>query len=91
MDPIIELGRVYEDELTGFRGIATALCSYLTGCDQVGLLGQSVDGAKPVYQWVDVPRVVQVSGRGALVIRVLERVDRSDPGGPGPHPPSRHP
>ena len=58
----ITLGSTYRDRLTGFEGIASARCEYLTACTQIGLtkLNSAGDGASTV--WVDVPMIEEVKG-----------------------------
>jgi len=64
----IELGRTYEDVVTGFCGVATGVVQYLTGCHQVLLVGRVVAGAKeaPTY-WLDVDRA-QLQGEVPTVM-----------------------
>jgi hypothetical protein len=31
----VKLGQTVKDKLTGFQGLATGFCSYITGCSQV--------------------------------------------------------
>ena len=55
----IELGKKCEDSITGFVGIATGYCQYLSGCNQV-LLTPRVDsnGSKVESHWIDEQRLV---------------------------------
>ncbi len=67
-DPIVDdetytqfvtLGKRYADEITGFRGIATAVCDYLHGVRTVRIEGATYEG-KPFSEWIDEPRLVAV-------------------------------
>lgn len=51
---MIEFGKTYQDVITGFVGVATGRCSYITGCSQA-LLAPAVDstGARREPQWFD--------------------------------------
>lgn len=51
---MIEFGKTYQDVITGFIGVATGHCAYITGCSQA-LLAPAVDstGARREPQWFD--------------------------------------
>lgn len=52
------LGKEYRDKITGFTGTVTAFCSYLTGCDQVGLTPKvNAEGKTQPSEWFDIGRV----------------------------------
>jgi len=53
-----ELGCSAQDKITGFSGIVTGFCCYLTGCDQY-LLTPKVDekGGYVNAKWFDVNRL----------------------------------
>jgi len=55
---MIELGSKVKDKITGFEGLATGLCRYITGCTQV-LVQPSVkpDGEFVDCRWMDEPRL----------------------------------
>ena len=55
---MISLGATYVDRITGFKGVATGHCTYLTGCSQT-LLNPKVgtDGAAKDSQWYDDQRL----------------------------------
>lgn len=55
----IELGKTYSDKITGFKGVATGHCGYLSGCNQT-LLVPAVkdDGSFQEGQWFDDQRMV---------------------------------
>lgn len=60
---MIELGRKYKDRITGFEGIATGHCEYISGCNQA-LLAPTIgtDGALRDSAWFDVQRLVVQEG-----------------------------
>ena len=52
-------GFTAKDVVTGFTGIITGSCSYISGCDQYLLTPQvNEDGAYKDGQWFDTSRVV---------------------------------
>ena len=52
------LGRKATDTITGFSGIITGYCRYLTGCHQVLLVPKALkDGTLPESQWFDEQRL----------------------------------
>lgn len=57
----IVLGNTYTDTITGFSGVATGHCEYLTGCNQVLLVPKvGPDGAMRSGEWFDQQRVTLV-------------------------------
>ena len=57
---MIELGKSYQDKITGFKGVATGYCSYISGCNQVLLAPKvSSDGSFKEGQWIDEQRLVE--------------------------------
>lgn len=71
------LGRKVKDKITGFSGIVTGVCSYITGCDQY-LVAPKVnkDGTYVKSQWFDENRVMVV-GKSLITIED-ERVSGPD-------------
>jgi len=61
-DQTIELGQECVDSITGFKGIATGECKYISGCDQI-LLSPRVgdDGVFKEAHWFDRQRIFGVS------------------------------
>lgn len=55
---MIHLGATYKDKITGFKGVATGHCEYLSGCNQT-LLAPPCDekGALIDSQWFDDQRL----------------------------------
>jgi hypothetical protein len=53
----LELGATYIDVITGFTGIATGLCIYISGCSQALLTTNYCDQKGDALQkWFDVQR-----------------------------------
>lgn len=64
----IELGATYTDVITGFTGVATGLCIYISGCSQVLLTAQSLDTtAETIQKWIDIQRCRR-TGAGVIVL-----------------------
>ncbi|WP_296585680.1 hypothetical protein [Xanthobacter sp.] len=59
----IVLGAELTDRKTGFRGVASGFCVYISGNEMV-LLEKSEDGHSE-YVWVDVERVRPISANDA--------------------------
>ena len=57
----IELGRKVKDKITGFSGIVTGLCQYISGCNQA-LVAPTVgkDGVAKDSSWFDEQRLEYV-------------------------------
>ncbi len=72
----IKLGQSYMENVHNRSGIATALCTYLTGCTQVCLERLDKDG-DVVDVWIDITRIEKVK------LPAKEKID----GGPQNHPP----
>lgn len=54
----IKLGQKVKDVITGFQGVVTGRCEYITGCNQV-LVQPRVkdDGSRNAGEWFDEDRV----------------------------------
>lgn len=66
----IELGCTYIDKITGFRGVATGHCEYLSGCSQTLLTPKSENcNEKKDAHWIDDQRLelVKMDGRITLI------------------------
>jgi len=51
------LGRTLRDRITGFSGVCTGYCQYLSGCHQVLLVPPlGADGALRSAEWFDIQR-----------------------------------
>lgn len=86
---LFEHGHEAEDVVTGFRGIITQRCDFLTGCNQYCLISQSKDGKEPTTKWVDEPRLKLVEG-GRKVNLATEGTKSPKPGGIAESYPSRN-
>lgn len=55
---VIELGQKVKDRITGFEGVVTGRCAYISGCDQA-LVTPPVDkeGKHVEAHWFDVQRL----------------------------------
>lgn len=64
----IELGRTYKDKITGFVGVCTGHCLYISGCDQA-LLQPPIDkdGKKVDPGWYDIQRL-ELVGETKIVL-----------------------
>jgi hypothetical protein len=58
---MIQLGSKVKDKITGFTGIATGYCSYISGCNQVLINPPvSADGNFQDSHWFDEQRLERV-------------------------------
>jgi hypothetical protein len=58
----VTLGHTVSDSITGFTGIATGRCEYITGCTQVLVQPRvKADGDFVNSQWLDEDRLTVVS------------------------------
>lgn len=63
------LGRTYKDTITGFEGVATGHCEYLTGCNQTLLAPPSTDAGKLAdSHWFDDQRLVVDPNKPRVVL-----------------------
>lgn len=54
----VKLGHTVRDRLTGFSGVVTGLCAYITGCNQALVTPRVVEGGKyPEPHWFDEQRL----------------------------------
>jgi len=54
----VTLGAEYRDKVTGFKGICTGFCEYISGCNQALLIPRmGKDGKSPDGGWYDVQRL----------------------------------
>lgn len=81
---MIELGKKARDKITGFEGIIVCRCTYLTGCDQYGLVPLAKDGVIKSSEWFDEGRI-EVIGDGVA----LAEVQSKKKGGPNRDCPTR--
>lgn len=52
-----ENGTAVKEVVTGFTGVITGTCFYLTGCTQYLITAESKDGKEPVALWYDEGRI----------------------------------
>lgn len=66
---MVQLGQEYRDKITGFKGVATGLCTYLSGCNQALLAPKcGEDGSAKDSQWYDVQRLEVVEGAKPITL-----------------------
>ena len=66
----ITLGKTYKDILTGFKGVATGYCVYLTGCNSALLVPRcKEDNQKLSGEWIDVDRLELVVDTPAVCLK----------------------
>ena len=77
------IGAKYEDTISGFVGVCTARCEYISGCHQA-LLGPKIgkDGTLPASEWFDEQRLSPVPG-------TVIKLDNGATKGFGPPAPKR--
>lgn len=61
MDKNISLGSKLKDRISGFTGVATALCLYLDAPSRLRLTSELLEGGKPVDVWFDINRLDVIS------------------------------
>lgn len=78
---MLKNGDKARDIITGFEGVVTGYCTYLTGCEQVLLNPQTLkeDGKMLESVWLDIDRCELIE-EGAVKIKVTA------PGGDVPAP-----
>lgn len=72
---MFKFGQEVKDKITGFKGIVTGKCNYITGCEQylVQPKGKESD-KKPDAVWFDVDRLDVVSKK------IIELKEKTKPG-----------
>lgn len=76
----MQLGAKAKDKITGFEGLVTAKCSYITGCDQYSIQPKCKDGAFLEAKWFDENRLEQLDAE----IMVLDDGHKDGPCGSAP-------
>jgi hypothetical protein len=75
---MFELGGHAKDVITGFAGVVTGKCTYLTGCDQYQVQPRMFrDGKKSDPEWFDETRLELIEGEPRIVLG-----DAATPPGP---------
>lgn len=65
----IKLGTTYTDRITGFTGVVTGLCQYISGCNQALLTPKiNADGSSKEAHWYDEQRLTPVDGVEPIVL-----------------------
>lgn len=64
----VKMGMAAKDKITGFQGVVTGICEYLTDCTQA-LVCPPVDekGSARDSKWIDIQRLEQV---GTDIIKI---------------------
>lgn len=78
-----ELGDRAMDLITGFEGIVTGRCTYITGCSQLLLAPPAKDGDFKHSEWFDVDRCVIVQSQAVQPLMVSSS-SRPGPDRPAP-------
>jgi hypothetical protein len=69
MKATIKLGATYVDRITGFKGVATGHCAYITGCNQVLLAPPTTsEGALRDSAWFDEQRLTRDTSAAVVVL-----------------------
>lgn len=79
----IQLGDKAKDQITGFEGIVTGRCNYISGCDQILLVPPAKDGDYKDSHWFDIDRCTVVK-KAAVKIAAVSSAAR--PGADKPAP-----
>ena len=65
-----DLGKTFvDDKITGFKGVATGFCYYISGCNQVCLSGKVTDAGEAKHVWIDVQRLVEVEDVEQVILK----------------------
>jgi hypothetical protein len=64
------MGLTVKDKISGWTGVVTGHCDYISGCDQLLVTpsGLKKDGTVPEGKWVDVQRLEVVSGKKRITL-----------------------
>lgn len=80
----ISLGDKAQDQITGFEGVVTGKCVYISGCDQILLAGRvKPDGSKAESQWFDIDRCLLIEA-GAVKLEQVSSAARPGCDAPAP-------
>lgn len=76
-------GHTAKDAITGFTGIVTGWCRYMTGCDQYCLTPPiKADGTKADSLWFDENRILLLPGVAPVVLTPVSQQEASVKGAP---------
>jgi len=81
----IELGVEVEDLVTGFKGMATSITTYLNGCVRYGVDGRCRDGKRLDAEYFDAEQL-RVIGPGIKDAVAVPPLSQASIGGPAPAP-----
>jgi hypothetical protein len=74
-----ELGLKVKDIITGFSGVITGRCEYLTGCRQYSISSNKLHSGDIKQVWFDEDRLNPVKGKSM-------KIKKNNFGGPQLHP-----
>lgn len=81
MNSGVVLGARVKDKITGFEGVVTGICHYITGCDQVLVQPKLKKGGDFVEaRWIDIMRAAPQGG----ALLVLDEARNTGPDKPAP-------
>lgn len=63
-----------KEKITGFTGVITGTCFYLTGCNQYLITAESKDNKNPVALWYDEGRI-ELLNKAEVKIEDVKAVD----------------
>lgn len=63
----MQLGITAKDKITGFEGVVTGICSYISGCSQALLTPPVKDGAFVEAHWFDLQRLEAQPGEPVVL------------------------
>lgn len=75
----IQLGDRVRDLITGFEGVVTGRCEYITGCTQVLVAPAAKDGAFVESHWFDVDRCEPAGGKRISLAVSIAGPDKEAP------------
>ncbi len=82
---MVKLGTTYRDTITGYEGIATAICRYLSGCVQITLEGEyNKDKNEFPAWWVDETRLEHVRKKKDVKVTAKKDAPAGPQNTPGP-------
>lgn len=65
----LDLGQRVKDTVTGFSGVITARCEYLTGCIQYSVTAEKLENGDSRQNWFDEDRLVALKGKINLAVK----------------------
>jgi len=83
----VKLGDEVKDLVSGFKGIAFGITTFLNGCARIAIQPKvGKDGKMPEDKWIDEPQLVVTKKQKV----VIDRPKKAETGGPMPSIPTRH-